>query len=64
MVKKQTGPEPVVIVKVKLDGISEKYARNITAESLSRSLGETYYSQVVCRTDANNKLQRTAKRRR
>lgn len=64
MVKKQARPDAVVIVKVKLDGISEKYARNITADSLSKKIGKTYYSQLVCETDANNKLQRTAKRRR
>jgi len=64
MVKKLNSSDTIVIVKVELDDISEKYARNITADSLSRSLGETYYSQAVCKTDANNKLQRTAKRRR
>lgn len=64
MIKKQAQPEPVVIVKVKLDSISEKYAKNITAYSLSKSLGETYYTQPICKSDANNKLQRTAKRRR
>lgn len=59
-----TRNETVVVVKVKLDDISEKYAKSITADSLSKRLRETCYSSAVCKGEANDRLQRNAKRGR
>jgi len=56
--------ETLVVVKVKLDDISERFAQSITADSLSKRLSETYYSSAACKGEANDRLQRTAKRGR
>ena len=64
MTKKQTKSDMVVVVRVQLDDISEKYAQDVTADSLVKRLGESYYASSVCDAKANNKFQRTAKRGR
>lgn len=64
MAKMTPRNEATVVVKVKLDDISERYAKSITADSLSKRLTETYYSNPACKGEANDKIARTAKRSR
>jgi len=53
-----------VKVKVTLDELSIKYASKITASEITKSIGHSNYWSASCADNANNKFQRTAKRRR